>query len=524
VTWRILAALAFAVCAVLGFAFQDRQYRLDSRHMEADQAVLDHRDSAYTSMTWVASESGDYLQLRFFDKVEGGICLRPTWQDLIDLKDPRLAHLRPAQRPTMAPPASTWPYAWTPDPGTVSNSPYVRLFPVSVLLNDHLVAAAGGDARAAKPRILVIGLGSGAGIAVLAHHFPEASITVVDIDRKVVEIVRDHFPLIAWLETQKRSDGEPRLRFEVGDARNYIHFQGVHDAPKRDIVILDAYTAGSTIPSHLMTREFFQDCAAILDEHGILLANVIGSYGSEENGRIVGDKHRVLGGAIRSFRAAGLTSVVNFPVLSQWETSGAFNWQDTRNNILVASRQPLEPKGRDDARWERVKSFVLFPEVPTGTYVTRRYFLARKDDRMWTTAMIDGSVIEQGDAALAGHLEPRSTQLPSVTQRYGTDSRIIEQMRRSVASWAKTARGGKLPVGWDESADEVYLYEIDCVGYARDTYQASVQTARDMSKHGAEALVGDKDFADEKRAPANAILHDAPVFTDQRPNADILNH
>jgi hypothetical protein len=338
-------------------------------------------------------------------------------------------------------------------------------------------------------------------------------------------MVRDHFPLIAWLETQKRSDGEPRLRFEIGDARQYIHFQGVHGAPKRDVLILDAYTAGSTIPSHLMTREFFQDCANVLDDDGIVLANVIGSYGriDEGTGKIEGEKHRVLGGAIRSFRAAGLVSVVNFPVLSFWEQSGDFHWDSTRNNIVVSCRKPIDPAARA-AAWERLKSFVLFPEAPTGKYVTRDYLLSRKEDSSWATAMVSASIVEKGEPSLPNKMQTLQSALPSFVRRYSEDSRLVDQVRRAVLDWAKTARGGKAPTGWDGSADNVLLYEIDSVRYARDTYQASVTAARDITKHGGEALVGDKDFADETRAPENAILHDAPLFTDQRPNADILNH
>lgn len=526
-SWKLLGLLLFAIAATLGFTFRDTQYRLDSKRMAADQAVLDHRDSAYTSMTWVASPSEDYLQLRFFDKVEGGVCLHPTWQELVELKDPRLAHLVPTTRPEMAPPAKSWPFTWTPDPGTVSNSPYVRLFPLSILLNNTLVAAAGADARQAHARILVVGLGSGAGIAVLAHHFPNAAITVVDIDRKVIDMVRDHFPLIRWLSEQKRADGEPRLRFEVGDARQFIHFRGERKEPTYDVLILDAYTAGSTIPSHLMTREFFVDCARVLNDDGILLANVIGSYGRSGAGNTIeGEKHRVLGGAIRSFRAAGLTSVINFPVLSVWETAGQFNMEDPRNNIVVASRKPLEPKGSADERWDRVKSFVLFPEVAAGKNVSRQYLLRRKDDNDWATSMVDASVIESVDPTFANKLAISKTEIKSIVFRNSGDKSVIHAARQAVLAWAKKERGGAAPCNWDEhesDQDQIALREIDWVLYARETYLTSVNTAREVTKHGGEALVGDKDFADETKAPDNAILHDAPIFTDQRPNADILN-
>ena len=45
-----------------------------------------------------------------------------------------------------------------------------------------------------------------------------------------------------------------------------------------DLIILDAYTSGSTIPPHLMTRGIFADLARHLDPGGIVLSNIIGSY------------------------------------------------------------------------------------------------------------------------------------------------------------------------------------------------------------------------------------------------------
>ena len=522
-TWRLLVVVAFIICAAVGFTFRDRQYRLNSPYMESDQQVLAHDDSAYTSMTWVASVSGNYLQLRFFDKVEGGICLQPTWQDLLNLHAPSLAHLVPTAPPVMQPPGPLWHGDFVPNPGTVSNSPYVRLFPLSLLLNNALCAQV-ADPRLVKARILVVGLGSGAGIAVLAHHFPNLAITVVDIDHKVVDIVKGHFPLIDWLSTQKRDDGEPRLQFHIGDARQFIHFQGEHHQPPYDAIILDAYTAGSTIPPHLMTVEFFQDCARMLDAQGIVMANVIGCYGQDIDGQIVGDKHRVLGGAIRSFRAAGLTHVINFPVLSQDETSGTFNWDRTRNNIVCCSRQALEPVGEDDARWTRLQSFVLFPEVPTGIYTTHWYLLQDYDTHT-SSAKIDAAIIDAADPSIVEHLSATpSKQLPSITMRFSSDQQVMASARKAVQDWSSRSGRAELPVGWDNASDDALILQTtDCVANARDTYLSSVTVGRDVKRQGGDALVGDPAFSDPLHAPDNAIIRDAPLFTDQRPNADILN-
>ncbi|MBA2481206.1 MAG: fused MFS/spermidine synthase [Planctomycetes bacterium] len=528
--WRLLGVAIFAAALLTGFTMRDTQYRLDAKRTAFDQAALDHRDSAYTSMTWVASRSENYFQLRFFDKVEGGICLSPSWEDLAALaaKEPTLAHLVPTGgRPTMAEPNRTWPHTWRPDPGTLSNSPYVRLFPLSVLLNEKLVTDAGGDPRQAKPRILVVGLGSGAGIGVLAHHFPQASITVVDIDRKVIEMVRDHFPLIRWLSDQKRDDGEPRLRLEARDARQFIQFHDLARSKPFDVVILDAYTAGSTIPSHLMTTEFFADCARVLTPDGIVLANIIGSYGlpNGATGEIVGLKHRVLGGAIRSFRAAGLTSVLNFPVIRVWETPSNFNLKEGRNNIVVCSRKALEPAANKVA-WERLKAFVPWPELQIGRHVTRQYYIGKAKEEDFLTAMVDAKIIDDAHPTLAKRLAlsvPDKDALLGYSVSAIEDTSLVEQARRTVLDWAKT-NGQKIPSHWDEQGgDKLVLIDTDWVKYARDTVRTSVIAGRDIDKHGGDALVGAVDWTDPKRASPNAIISDAPLFTDQRPNADILN-
>ncbi|MFM2091613.1 MAG: hypothetical protein RLZZ127_2102, partial [Planctomycetota bacterium] len=256
---RILAVLALVGCAVLGWRFQDRLYRLNEADKPADQHVLAHRDSAYTAISWVATPGGNTLQMRFFDRVEGGVCLRPTWAELSALSAsmPALAHLVPAQRPAVEPAERTWPADWPlPDPGTVNASPYISLFPVGLLMNERLMAAAGGDLAKAEPHILIVGLGSGVGPAHLFHHVPKAKITVVDIDREVIHMVRAHYPLLAHMEAVGA------LRLVAEDARTFIRYGAAGE--RWDLVLLDAYTAGSTIPPHLMTREFFAQCAELV--------------------------------------------------------------------------------------------------------------------------------------------------------------------------------------------------------------------------------------------------------------------
>ncbi len=546
-TGRFLAVALALAAIIAGWVFADNHYRLAAAGAPTDQYALAHRESAYTSMTFVASPSDNYLQLRFFANVEGGVCLRPTWADLCALRkpdgSPALPHLIPAGGHPQARlrPEDSWPAGLPhPDPGTLNHSAYISLFPFGLLLNQRLMAEAGPDPRAAKARILVVGLGSGVGMAQLAHHFPDAAISVVDIDQAVIDIVRDHFPLIDWLGTQKTSRGEPRLEFIARDARQYIRY----DARQRkqagkgfDLIILDAYTAGSTIPPHLMTREFFSYCGESLTDGGLVLANVIGSYGKEaKDGSIAGMQHRTLGGAIRSLRAAGLTQVWNFPIVYR-NNQGVANFteimDESRNNIVIAARTPVDPKGNADG-WARLRAWVPFPELPAGVYTTAQVMLARTGSEgrfeafssYLPTARLEAEApelarlpaLEAAPAAFSQHLRAKFEANPSLLDR-------VRLAGLALASDPLLA--GRL-VGWStqENYNGVYRTETDSVRLPREVVRISLALAKDGQAHSGEALVGPVDPPGGERPydrDATFIIRDAPLFTDQKPNADIWN-
>lgn len=523
----LLACGLVATAALCGWSFMDRPYRLEAVGQPGDQEALAHRDSAYSSITWVASPAENYLQLRFFDRVEGGVCLKPTWADLIGLakQHPTLAHLVPTTAPTAHPADIMWPHPWTPDPGTLSNSAYVRMFPAGVLLNERLMAAAQGEQRAAAPRVLVVGLGSGIGIAHFAHHFPQAAITVVDIDQAVIDLVRAHYPLLDWLATQKRADGELRLRFMARDARQYIRYDATREA-RYDLVVLDAYTSGSTIPPHLMTREFFAECAAILGDGGMTLANIIGNVATSADDR--GDKSMVLGGAIRSFRAAGLDNVWCFPILNRNDSAGFVDSKRQRNNIVLASRAPLDPRGAA-AGWERLARFVPVPELPTGIHTTASYTLVDTRKGVFTSAAIDAALLDRCDPSLRTLITTRTLPTDAVQQpavgmisdRAAVD-RAVRALRAHLAK-----EGLRMPLGWNDpgSADALQRQDTDWVLATRETVRTSVATARDSAKWSGEALTGDVEQGERKAVKDPTwLIPDAPLFTDQRPNADIYNH
>ena len=515
---RFVGILIAVAALAVGWVLRDNHYRLQGVAMPSDQAVLHHRDSAYTSMTLVGSQSENFLQLRFFDKVEGGLCLRPSWGDLQQLaaKDPRLAHLVPGPEgvPPGAAPDARWPWA-LPDPGTLPNSAYVRFFPVGLLLNEALMAPAGGDLHKIAPRILIIGLGSSVGVLGLAHHVPEAAITVVDIDHQVEAAVRENVPLTRWLETRKTTDGSPRLRLIAQDARQFIRFDAVREGRPYDLIILDAYTAGSTIPSHLMTREFFAECASVLSPSGLVLGNIIGSH--------TGSKHLVVGGTLRSLRAAGLTSAHSIPVFQDpFETPAAFNPAGARNNIIIASRAAIDPRG-NRAGWDRLAAFVPFPELPSGVAVTTQV-IPQDGEGRYLGGGVPLAEVEAAAPGLSGLGRALTPTGPAFADfRIVDDKAVIAKVRAAALTWAAREHLPE-PLGWqDPGFASLLIRRTDWLKASREVWRVSIQAGRDAAKHGAEALVGPVDGPDRDDRNPTWIIGDAPLFTDQMPNADIVN-
>ncbi len=100
----------------------------------------------------------------------------------------------------------------------------------------------------------------GAGGFTLSHREPTNRYTYVDIDPKVRELAEQRFL------------GSPVLgEFVVDDARRFV--QGT--SRRFDAVVVDAFSSHTSIPSHLITLEFWHDTRRVLDDQGVLLINLI---------------------------------------------------------------------------------------------------------------------------------------------------------------------------------------------------------------------------------------------------------
>ena len=105
-------------------------------------------------------------------------------------------------------------------------------------------------------RILVLGAGG----FTLSHREPVNHYTYVDIDPAIRRIAEEKFL------------GEAALgEFVVDDARHFV----ASSERRFDAVVVDVYSAHSSIPGHLVTREFWQGTRRVLTAEGVMIANLI---------------------------------------------------------------------------------------------------------------------------------------------------------------------------------------------------------------------------------------------------------
>lgn len=113
--------------------------------------------------------------------------------------------------------------------------------------------------RDSSPRFLVVGMGAGTLSLSLAHHFPTATVTSIELEPAVVEAARRFF---FYRES-------PTVLTVVDDARHFLeNSDGSYDA-----IYLDAFD-GVEVPAPLRTLEFARLLESHLRPGGLILANI----------------------------------------------------------------------------------------------------------------------------------------------------------------------------------------------------------------------------------------------------------
>ena len=125
---------------------------------------------------------------------------------------------------------------------------------------DYLRQTLLNDLKFRNSEILVLGAGG----FTLSHKEPLNHYTFVDIDPKIQSIAEQQFL------------HEPiRGKFIVDDARHFVTSTAKQADSSFDAVVVDVYSSHHNIPSHLITREFWNDTRQVLKPNGVLLANLI---------------------------------------------------------------------------------------------------------------------------------------------------------------------------------------------------------------------------------------------------------
>lgn len=111
-------------------------------------------------------------------------------------------------------------------------------------------------------RVLLIGLGAGSMVKFLYRHCPQAHLTAVEIEPRVVAAAREHFGL---------PDDPVRLTIVVGDGAAFVRESG----ETYDLILVDGFNQHAH-PGELNTRLFYQACRERLRAQGVLAVNLIG--------------------------------------------------------------------------------------------------------------------------------------------------------------------------------------------------------------------------------------------------------
>ncbi len=122
-----------------------------------------------------------------------------------------------------------------------------------------------------KPKLknaLVIGGGAYLAPRLLLKDSPQTQIDVAEIEPSLLELSQQYFGL---------PKNPAHLNNHVEDGRRFLD----QTEKKYDLIFSDAYFSYYSVPSHLLTREFFRLARGRLTPNGVFVANVVGPLGAK---------------------------------------------------------------------------------------------------------------------------------------------------------------------------------------------------------------------------------------------------
>ncbi|HEV8118655.1 MAG TPA: hypothetical protein VGQ32_09040, partial [Thermoanaerobaculia bacterium] len=144
---------------------------------------------------------------------------------------------------------------WSPEMRDTPTTYYTENSGIGLALRDH-------PRRLLAPlRVGVVGLGTG---TLAAYGKPGDTYRFYDINRDVIALSTGPSRLFSFL-----ADSKARIEIAPGDARLSLEREAARNAPRFDILAVDAFTSDA-IPVHLLTREAIETDLARLEPGGIL--------------------------------------------------------------------------------------------------------------------------------------------------------------------------------------------------------------------------------------------------------------
>jgi hypothetical protein len=144
---------------------------------------------------------------------------------------------------------------WSPEMRDTPTTYYAENSGIGLAIRDH-------PKRLLAPlRVGVVGLGTG---TLAAYGKPGDTYRFYDINRDVIALSTGPSRLFSFL-----ADSKARIEIAPGDARLSLEREAARNAPRFDILAVDAFTSDA-IPVHLLTREAIETDLARLEPGGIL--------------------------------------------------------------------------------------------------------------------------------------------------------------------------------------------------------------------------------------------------------------
>ena len=116
--------------------------------------------------------------------------------------------------------------------------------------------------RPVPRNVLMIGLGAASLVRFFRRDVPDAHVTVIEINRDVVQVAHQFFRL---------PQDDDRLDVQVGNGFHYVQQTSL----QFDAIFVDGYDHRAR-PGRLESPEFYRACRARLAPQGVLVANVFG--------------------------------------------------------------------------------------------------------------------------------------------------------------------------------------------------------------------------------------------------------